>query len=289
MESPPSNQITMGNRPVVTVSISGPSSVTTVPTHVTYTVTIRNASVFPVNNAATILNITQASPDGGAILSAQPSSGTCGAGGPTVITLTCSQGTLAGGQTATINVSVNIQASAVTLNASFSSVDSNNGSAAGTASISTTGGSPSSMPVIQVSVSASSQSPTLKPLASTNHVFSATNQQSTLANNLVYTIKEPAQLTINSITVSSTAQSTDPATCGQPQLVQGFNIINCAISALGGKTSGGNKITTAQTINITVRITAPNQTPLDLNPTGSVTFIGADSQPSSVTFLQRVR
>ena len=289
MESTPSNSITPGAKPVVSVSISGPSFVTSTPAHASFTVSIRNTSVFPVSSAATALSVTQASPDGGAILSAAPSSGTCGTGSAVTVALNCSLGTLAGGQTVTIAVTVNIQASSLTLNANFSSVDSNNSPVNGSAAANLVGGGGSPTPAIQVSVSASSQSPTLKPLQSTNHVFSATNQQSTLANNLVYTIKEPAQLTINSITVSSTAQSTDPASCGQPQLVNGLNIINCSISALGGNTSGGAKITTAQTINITVRITAPNMTPLDVNPSGGITFTGSDTQPSSVTFLQRVR
>jgi hypothetical protein len=74
---------------------------------------------------------------------------------------------------------------------------------------------------------------------------------------------------------------------GQP-----VNNIVCSIASLGGNLKNGNKPTTAQTITITVNVTAPApklSKPINLAVSSAVAFNGIDSLSPSANFTQTVK
>lgn len=297
MESTPSNQVTpIAAQIPVTIALTGPLTVPSVPIMSTFTASLTNTT--PTVATGLVLKYALVTTDGAAVLIGQPSQGTC----TTVssIAVTCTIGALAAGATANVNFLVQIQTNSISATASFTGTATPPGGVAGAVTgttpvlNTTTPGAPpqgGNGPTLTVTVSASSAKPTLNTNAGTTHTFVATNTGSILANNLSFTISEPAQLTITSVNASSSAVG-DPVACGAPTPGtlnnQAVNNIVCTIASLGGNLKNGNKPTTAQTITIQVNVTAPakafSQTVFSI-----VAFDGIDAVSPSASFLQTVK
>jgi hypothetical protein len=297
LESTPSNVVTPGAKPVVAVHVGGPASVTTNPTQATYPVTITNTSVFPVNLASVTFTLTEAVPSvpAATILVAQTNFGSCGSGNSA--TLTCNLGSLAAGQVVTINVIAQIQQSNVTLSAAFSGSDVSANAVTGTGSQTTTVPAPGvgGGTGIAVTVTASTQSSSIHPLGSTNHVFGLSNTSSDVANGLVLTITEPAGITVVNGGVTAVSNlASDPASCIAPTVnANGTTTIVCSIAQLGGNNKNGGKPTAAQTVTVTVKITAnalpKGTTSLAVIAKDSLAFNGFDTLPNSASFTQNIK
>ncbi len=295
LESTPSNVVTPGALPVIAVKVGGPTSVNSTPIQVTYPVTITNTSVFPVNLSSVLFNLTEAAPSTPAatLLVAQTNFGSCGSGNSQ--SLTCTLGSLAAGQVVTINVIAQIQQNNVTLSAAFTGSDTNSNAVTATGSQTTTvpapgvgGGTP-----VAVTVTASTQSSSIHPLGSTNHIFGLSNTTSDVANALVLTITEPVGITVNSVSATSNLAS-DPFTCNPPTVnADKSTTIVCTISQLGGNNKNGGKPTAAQTATATVKITAnalpKGTTQLVVKPGDSLAFNGFDTVPNTASFNQTIK
>ncbi|HYX52654.1 MAG TPA: fibronectin type III domain-containing protein [Candidatus Limnocylindrales bacterium] len=297
MESTPSNPVTPQAQPTVTIKLTGPLSVTSVPIQSTYTATLTNNTATDVTATSFTYVLSQASPDGAFIVAATTGQGICTSGGFGVVTLNCNIGTLAAGATVNVGIVVQIQTNAITGTASFSGTDValNTVSGSSTLNTATPGAPPTGNPgpTVTVAVSASSAKPSMNRATSTTHTFVATNTSSTLANNLSFTISEPSQLTITGFTGVSSAPATDPISCSPPAPGvlnnQTVNNIVCTIASLGGNLKNGVKPNTAQTITLTVNITAPNNGPLNLPVQAQVVFDGIDAVSPTASFTQQVK
>src|SRR6185312_16122917 len=200
MESTPSNPVTPTVQPTVSIKLTGPKSVSSVPIQTTYTASLSNTTANDVTGTSLTYVLSQASPDGAFIIAAQTGQGTCTSGGTGVTSITCSIGTLTAGSTVNVAFIVQIQTNDVTGTATFSGTDFNLNPVSGSSTLTTaTPGAPPTGnpgPTVTVAVSASSAKPSMNRATSTTHTFVATNTTATLANNLSFTISEPSQLTI---------------------------------------------------------------------------------------------
>ncbi|HEY3771299.1 MAG TPA: fibronectin type III domain-containing protein [Candidatus Angelobacter sp.] len=303
MESTPSNAVTPVHQVVpLTLALTGPISVPAVPVMSTFTATLTNNTATAATGVTLNYALTQAIPDGAAVLIGQPGQGTCVNTSSTGVA--CTIGTVAEGASVSVNFIVQIVAQTVTSTVTFSGTATPTGGTAavqtGTSTITTL--TPSAPPqggvgpTLTVTVTGSSAKPTLNTGATTTHTFVATNTGSVTADQLSFTISEPTQLGITSVTAVSSAPATDPVACAAPTAGtlnnQPVNNIVCTIASLGGNLKNGNKPTTAQTITITVGIaaqTAKLQTPQTLNVSSIVVFNGIDAVSPSANFVQTVK
>jgi Fibronectin type III domain len=296
MESTPSNAVTPAAKPQVTIKLTGPIAETTVPVQATYTATLTNNTATDVTATTFTFVLTQVVPDGANIVTALTGQGTCGAGGAGVTTVTCSIGTLVAGTTVNVNILINIVANSVTGTATFTATDVAANLVTGTSSfnIATPTAPPQggNGPTVAVLVSGTSAKPQMNKLTSTTHTFSASNTTSTVVDNVTFTISEPAQFTIGTITAISSQPALGTVTCGAPApgVLNGIavNNINCTIPHLGGNLKGGTPLTAPQSITITVSITAPN-TASTSTVQGVVSFNGVDAVTPIASFTQIVK
>jgi hypothetical protein len=296
MQSTPSNPVTPQAAFSVGLKLNAPLSVPTTNVMATITATLTNSTASAING--TILNYTlsQATPDGASILIAQPGLGTCT---NTATKAICNIGTVAAGASVNVSVIVQIKSNNITSTIDFSTTTIT-GPISGTipSQDTTTPGAPpqgGNGPSVPVTVTASSAKSTLNTGATTIHTFGLSNTTSTLANNLSFTIYEPTQLTITSITPSSNLAS-DPATCGAATAttLNGLPVkkIVCNIASLGGNNKNGNKPTEAQTMTVVVNVAAQTQklqSPQTLTVSSVVAFDGIDSLSPTATFTQTVK
>jgi hypothetical protein len=384
--SAPSNAVvpSAAHVPVLNVTMSGPSSVSTTPSQATYTITVSNpitaASNFPANvsvthtlspikativaggasrNVATgIVTITTSSPHGlnigqsitidgvtdtsfngtftisdvptattltyaqaGAaatsgsgtvtglplsnILVAQTSQGTCTSGGAGVISISCSQGILNAGSSATMTVTVQVQNQAILNTVVASGTDQ-----AGTLLANATTSEATTVPLptvstvsTAVSVAGNAQAPNPNVGQAGNITWTISNTSFTPAPNVVFTIFTPNGLTINSpnppsVTVNNGGAAVCSAgTAATVNSVSGTQFV-CSVTAtasntnaaLGGSTKGGAK--PPQTMIVTQNVTPALGTSKSVfNVIGTVTFGpgGTDTLPNSKTVVITVR
>jgi len=295
MESTPSNPVTPQAQPSVTLKLSGPLTVNSIPIQVTYTATLTNNTATDATGVTLNYLLSQSSPDGASVLAAQTGQGICTSPGPGATGINCSIGTLVAGTS--VNVAFIVQIVSNPITSTVTAADGT-GAALGTTQVVNTltpsappqGGNG---PSVTVTVTANTARPQLNAGTSTLHTFVASNTSSTLANNLSFTISEPVQLTIGGVTAVSSNAVTDPVACAAPTPGtlnnQAVNNIVCSIAALGGNLKNGNKPTTAQSITITVNVTAPLQKPLSLPVSSIVVFDGIDAVSPSAGFTQSVK
>jgi Fibronectin type III domain/Domain of unknown function DUF11 len=301
MESTPSNPVTPIKPPTtVTLALAGPLSVPTVPIMSTFTATVVNTT--PNQATGLVLNYNLVTTDGAAVLLGQPGLGTCAT--VSSIKVTCTLGTLAPGASANINFLVQIKTNSISATAVLTGTATPATGPAVALNITTpvlnttTPGAPpqgGAGPTLTVTVTGSSAKPQLNTGAGTTHTFVASNTGSILATNLSFTISEPAQLTIGTVTATSSAVG-DPVACAAPKAGTLNNLpvnnIVCTIASLGGNLKNGAKPTTAQTITIQVNVTAPApklQNPINLAVSSVVAFDGIDAVSPNANFTQTVK
>ncbi len=384
--SAPSNAVvpSAAHVPVLNVTMSGPSSVSTTPSQATYTITVSNpitaTSNFPANVSVThtlspikativaggasrnvstgIVTITTSSPHGlnigqsitidgvtdtsfngtftisdvptattltyaqaGAaatsgsgtvtglplsnILVAQTSQGTCTSGGAGVISISCSQGILNAGSSATMTVTVQVQNQAI-LNTVVASGTDQAGTLLANATTSETTTVP--LPTVStvstaVSVTGNAQAPNPNVGQAGNITWTISNTSFTPAPNVVFTIFTPNGLIINapnppSVTVNNGGSAVCAAgTAATVNGVSGTQFV-CSVSAtatnptaaLGGSTKGGAK--PPQTMIVTQNVTpAAGTSKAVFKVIGTVSFGpgGTDTLPNSATVTITVR
>ncbi len=166
LESTPSNTvIPTAAANAVTVSVNGPPlpDSQSVPTQITFNITITNTTPGAISAANVVSTLTQLVPDGAFIVLAQPTQGTCTAGGPGVLTTACTLGTLNALATANINVIVKINGNAATLNSAFSGTDAAANPVAAFGTFTLTTPPPGTTTDLQISGSASQGGPNVTP------------------------------------------------------------------------------------------------------------------------------
>ena len=290
MESTPSNPVTPQPAPNATLTLTGPTTVTSVPIMSTFTAKLTNSTSAAINGATLTYGITTT--DGATILGATTGQGTCSAGGAAVVTLNCAIGTLAPG--ASINVSVIVQIVA----ANITSTASSNVTAPGVLPVTLTTVTPGAPPqggngpTVVIPVTASSAKPQMNKASSTTHTFTASNTTSTVVTGVSFTITEPALLTITSVTPSANPTGLGVLTCAAPAagVANGIAVKNivCTIPSLGGNLKGGGKLTAPQSIQVIVGVTAPNST--STSPvSATLAFNGIDGVSPTASFSQIVK
>jgi hypothetical protein len=291
MESTPSNQVTPISQPKAAIALAGPTSVGSTNVQATFTATVSNNTATAVTGTNVVFNLTQATPDGAAVLLGQTGQGTCTPGSTTATSVTCTIGNLAAGATVTVNFIVQIQTNNVTATATLNGTSAGAPVTGSSAVTTTTPGAPpqgGNGPTVTVTVSANSAKTTLNTNTTTLHTFVATNTDSVLANNLNLLITEPSQLTITGVTATS-SNAADPVVCNAPVLTPGKpTTILCNIAALGGNLKNGNKPNTAQTITILVNV-ASSATTFTQPVSATVSFDGIDAVNPTATFNQTVK
>ena len=290
MESTPSSPVTPQPAPNATLTLTGPATVTSVPIMSTFTAKLTNSTSTAINGATLSYGITTT--DGATILVGQPGQGTCSVGGPGVINITCTIGTIAPG--ASINVSLIVQIVA----ANIISTASSNVTAPGVLPVTLTTVTPGAPPqggngpTVVIPVTASSAKPQMNKGTSTTHTFTATNTTSTVVTGVSFTITEPALLTITSVTPSATPNGLGVLTCAAPVagVANGIAVKNivCTIPSLGGNLKGGGKLTAPQTITVVVGVTAPNSASTS-SVSATLAFNGIDGVSPVASFNQIVK
>lgn len=372
--SAPSNAVvpSAAHVPVLNVAISGPSSVTSAPAQVTYTITVTNpitaTSNFPANvsvthtlspiraviaaggasrngttgvvtitttgahglnigQSVTIAGVTDGTFNGtftiqdvpsattltyaqagvtttsgsgtvtglplANILVAQTSQGTCTAGGAGVITVTCNQGSLIGGATSTMTVTVQIQSQAI-----LNSVVASGTDAAGTALANANASQQTTVPLPTISTISAPVSVTGNPASPNPNVGQAANITWTVSNvsttptpNVVFTIFVPTGLTINAPNPPTpTFDNNGTGSCTAASPVAGGNQFVCTTSTLGGPKKNGAKPPSTMIVIINVTPAAGTSKAV-FHPTGTVTFGpgGTDTLPNVATLTITVR
>ena len=288
-ESQPSTVITptISNLPTMKVLVSGPVSVTSAPTVVTYTVIVTNTSQFAVNGIQ--VNNVLSTTDGAFIIAADPGQGVCSAGGLGVTTVVCSVGNMAPGAVVNIDVVTQMQKAQITLSSRVTGFDANGDSLVFKLEHRTTSppGTPPPPGTITVSVPVNGQATpsTLNPGQSGILTFSASDNTGTVASNVEFTITVDNGLTINSVKPTPSTGS-NAATCNAP--VPGLgntNVITCNIAALGGPKTTNPTIT----LSVVIGVTAPNRTGLTFLPSATVNFDGINSANGTATVSLKVK
>jgi hypothetical protein len=290
MESTPSNPVTPQPAPNATLTLTGPTTVTSVPIMSTFTAKLTNSTSTAINGATLTYSI--ATTDGATILVGQPGQGTCPAGGPGVVSLTCTIGTIAPG--AAINVSFIVQIVA----ANITSTASSNVTAPGVLPVNLTTVTPGAPPqggngpTVVIPVTASSAKPQMNKGTSTTHTFTASNTTSTVVTGVSFTITEPALLTITSVTPSANPTGLGVLTCAAPAagVANGIAVKNivCTIPSLGGNLKGGGKLIAPQSIQVIVGVTAPNSASTS-SVSATLAFNGIDGVSPTASFSQIVK
>jgi hypothetical protein len=297
LESTPSNPVTPTNLPALAVSMGGPTDLLSAPIQVTYPITITNNTNQSFDAVTLTDNLTTT--DGAFIILAQPTQGTCAAGGTGVTSLACSLGSIAAGASAQVNVIVQIQSAGVTNTVLVSAGGGRNATASQTTAPPPAGGQLSAA----VSIAGNAQVPNPNVGQSGNIVWTISDVTQVRAPNVVFATTVPAGLILNTIafaennpangtlTCTYTANGRNPVPCpaGTIGSAVGGTIQVLAQPGLGGSTAAGAK--PPQTLTVTVNVTAPNASGTALQSTGAVTFGpgGTDSLPSNATVTITVR
>jgi hypothetical protein len=285
-ESAPSLPVTplISNVPNTTIVVNGPPNVASVPTQVTYTVTVTDASLFPIFNVN--LSNVLSSTDGAFIVSAVSDSGTCSAVGSGITQTICNVPSMAPGQVLNITVVAQMNAAAITLTSTVTAFDTNGSSLTFSKAFRTSQPTvqppPQTLPTISVPVAGSAIPSTIHPSDTGILTWTVSNGTNTTANNVVFTITVDPLLAINSVTVTP-ATGANPATCSAPAPGLGGNVVICTIARLG-------KAINAQSMTMTLGVTAPPP-PANFQfiPSGTVKFDGIDSSNSTATLIVRVK
>jgi uncharacterized repeat protein (TIGR01451 family) len=238
MESTPSNLVTpTASAGAVSVSIAGPAlpDAQFLPSQVTFNVSVTNTTPNAISNTSVINTLTQALPDGAFIVLAQPTQGSCSAGGIGVLITSCPLGTLGPLATATINVVVQIQANTATLDAAFSGTDVHANPVAAFGTFTLAPPPPPPPPTdIQITGSASNGGPTvtgtLPAGAPDTYTWQIKNAQNVTAPNVKFTDILPGSLKFDSVTLSPGAIGT----CSAPAVGSLGGTVTCNIPAFGG-------------------------------------------------------
>lgn len=287
-ESVPSASITpsASNVPVMKILVSGPPSQNPVPAIVSYEVTVTNTSLFPVTNV--IVNNVLSTMDGAFIIVAQPPQGTCTASGAGVTNVACALGNMSPGQVVVIDVAVQMQKAQITLTSRVTANDVAGSSTTFKEEHRTTSPPgtppPANAPQISVPISGNGVPTSLNPGKAGTLTWTVQNTTGVQANNLLLTMNIDSSLTITGVTATPNSGS-DPVTCNAP--VPGLintNLVICSIASLGGPKTA-NPVTV---MKVSVNIVAPNQTNLQLLPTGTVSFDGIDTSNPTSTITIRV-
>jgi uncharacterized repeat protein (TIGR01451 family) len=363
-ESAPSAAIipSSANLPTMTISMSGPTSVSATPAQLTYTATITNTSVFPVTNIAvadtlstvpanislitrdangivtastttntqfafneivTVAGVTDPSFNGtftiantptsstftysqaglglpvassgsgtatlqpvANILSVQTGQGTCTSGGPGVVAFSCDLGFMDPGSLVRVPIIVQMQNQTITNSAAVSGTD-----LAGTALVSKTASATTTAPAgagsgtttdLQVSGAAQNGGPTvtgtLPTGAPNSYNWQIKNATSTPANNVVFTQTMPAALVFQSVT---TDLPLDLGVCTGPAPGTPGGTVTCSSANLGGSRKNGAKPVQQFKVTVNVNVVQTGT----ISSTGSVTFIGTDTNPKNNTVV----
>ena len=281
-ESVPSLPVTplISNVPNSTIVVNGPPNVASVPTQVTYTVVVQDASPFPIFNVN--VNNVLSTTDGAFIISATPDAGTCSAVGSGIIQTICNVPSMAPGQVLNITVVSQMNAAAITLTSIVTALDQNGSSLTFSKAFRTgqpaVNPPPATLPTISVPVSGSATPSTIHPGDTGVLTWTVSNGTNTPANNVLFTITIDPLLAINSVIITPAA-----ASCSVPAPGLGGNVFACTIASLG-------KSVGVQSMTVTVSVTAPPP-PANFQflPSGTVKFDGNDSSNSTATLVVRVK
>jgi Fibronectin type III domain/Domain of unknown function DUF11 len=297
LESTPSNPVTPTLLPPLALAMGGPTDLTTTPIQVTYPVTITNNT----NQAFNTVNLTDTltTTDGAFIILAQPTQGTCAAGGTGITSLACSLGSLAAGATAQVNVIVQIQGAGVKNTAVITA----GGGRSATASQSTTAPPAGGTISAAVSITGNAQVPNPNVGQAGNIVWTISDVTQTRAPSVLFTTAVPAGLVLNTVAFAENNPTNGTLTCTYTE--NGRNPVACpagvigsarggtiqvqADPGLGGSTAAGAK--PPQTMTVTVNVTAPNASGTVFNSPGTVTFGpgGTDTLPNSANVTITVK
>ncbi|HET9790119.1 MAG TPA: fibronectin type III domain-containing protein, partial [Candidatus Angelobacter sp.] len=238
MESTPSNLVTPAATPgAITVSVTGPSipALQFLPANLTFAVNVTNNTPNAVSAGSILATLTQAAPDGAFIFFAQPTQGSCSAGGNGVLSVTCPLGTIAALTTATINVTATIQSNVATLDATFTGLDINSNpvNSFGTFTL-TPPAPPAPATDIQITGSAQNGGPTVTGTLPTGapdtYTWQVKNAQNVIAPNVKFSNTMPGSLRFDSVTLNPAAVGT----CTAPAVGALGGTIACTIPSMGG-------------------------------------------------------
>jgi uncharacterized repeat protein (TIGR01451 family) len=300
MDSTPSNVVVPSASPVLVVTETGPSSISSAPIQVTYNISITNSSILPVTNAVATDTLTTV--DGAFILLGQPSQGSCSTGGAGITTITCNLGTLAAGATVTLNAIVQIQQAGVTNAVTVSALDNAAIKQTGSVTFATTPPAPPTQSVTTaLSVAGNAQVPNPNLGQAGNIVWTISNTTQTTAPNVVFGNDVPAGLQLNSVAVTvnnggAFVCTFTPIGGASAPCPANFNTIaggNIQVTTpkLGGSTKNGAK--PPQTLFVSVIETTPATTPHGavFESSGTMTFGpgGTDTLANTATVTITVR
>jgi hypothetical protein len=252
---------------VANASFNGTFIISDVPTATTLTYT--QAGLAATSGSGTVTGLPLAN-----VVLAQTSQGTCSAGGPGVITVTCNQGSLAAGASSTMTVIVQIQNQAL-----LNSVVASGTDAAGTALANATASITTTVPLpaitnvtAPVTVVGNSQAPNPNVGQAGNITWTVSNLSTSVVPNVVFTIFVPTGLNINPPNPPAAAvNNLGVGSCSAASPVAGGNQFVCTTANLGGSFKNGNKPPTTMIVTISVT-PAPGTSTKVFHPTGTVTF-----------------
>lgn len=280
----------------LSLTISGPYSVKDTPALPSYTITVANTSQAIASNIS--LSNALAATDGSYLIAAQPSHGTCEAGGQGVRNLNCSLGALDPGASITVNVVVQMVSGDVSLSSSAAGTDGNGAPFSTTPVQRTTvhGSAPQGTTVVSISLSAN---PIPKDVTGGGRAGALNwilqNSTGVRANKLAFAMVIDSRMFLTSSAVTG-SNSTDPVSCGAPMPGDpGTNVVICNIDYLGGSSggsggSGGGSGSTVTQLQVTVNYISPSvSTQTTLQASGYLSFDGSDSSNPLATGQVRVK
>jgi hypothetical protein len=297
LESTPSNPVTPTALPSLSVAMGGPTDLLSTPIQVTYPISITNNTTQAFNSVTVTDTLTTT--DAAFIAIAQPTQGSCGAGGVNVTSMVCNLGSVAAGATAQVNVIVQIQNAAVTNTALVSA----GGGRTATASVTTAPPPAGGLISAAVSVTGNAQVPNPNVGQAGNIVWTISDVTQTKAPNVIFTALVPPGLILNTITFAENNPTNGTLTCtytpngkgaspcpvGVIGDAKGGTIQVLAQPGLGGSTAAGAK--PPQTLTVTTNVSAPNASGTVFKSTGSVSFGpgGTDTLPNSANVAITVK
>jgi hypothetical protein len=275
MESTPTNLVTPAATPgAITVSVTGPSLpvLQFLPANLTFAVNVTNNTPNAVSAGNILATLTQAAPDGAFLFFAQPTQGSCSAGGNGVLSVTCPLGTIAALTTVTINVTATIQSNVATLDATFTGLDINTNpvSSFGTFTL-TPPAPPAPATDIQITGSAQNGGPTVTGTLPTGapdtYTWQVKNSQNVQAPNVGFKNTMPGSLRFDSVTLNPAAVGT----CTGPAPGTLGGTITCSIPNL----AGAGQFTVVANVHVVQTGTIQN--------TATVTYAGDTNNANNTT------
>jgi len=261
-ESAPSNAVTpsvAAGLPDLGLTIAGATSVPP-GSNVIYTLSVTNTGAGPAPD----VTLSDTLPVSGAtLISVGTSQGVCTSGGTLI---SCNLGALSVGTVATVKITLNVSAQ-ITDSASVQAFDTTGTAltdptpANNSASITTVIAAPTTTTDIQTIGSAANGGPAVNTADFIN--WQVKNNQTTAANNVVFTTTLPTGVLYSSVSSSLGVSCTGPA----PGTAGGT--VTCSLSSLAG----------SQAMQVTVNFTVAAAGSLAF--TGSATFSGTDTNPAN--------